>query len=139
MAYESKLYVVKKYHRYSEKGELIEALMKDGKVASQVIAEYELSNFPPIRDFFHGAGDGSRNTDCYIYAGDGNTPLFKDCYGDPLMEANLAEVIACLENLNETDKTYRRVPPLLGMLRGFHETESEWEDGDGLVVLHYGH
>ena len=139
MAYESKLYVVKKYQRFNSKGELNEALMEEGLVDAQIVAEYELSNFPPIRNFFH-PGDDSRNTDCYIYAKDGNTPLFKDCYGDPLKEANLADVIDCLEKLNEKDKTYRRVPPLLGMFRGFHETESEWdEDSDGLAVLHYGH
>ena len=139
MGYDSRLYVVKKYKRFDEKGELIDAMMKEGKVFAQVISEYEMCVFPPINRLFH-PGDGSRNTDCYIYGKDGDTPLFKDKYGDPLKEASLADVIACLENLSDKDKTYRRVPPLLGMLRGFHETESEWDDdGDGLVVLHYGH
>ena len=139
MGYDSRLHIVQKYPRYTDKGELNESLIVDGMIFAQIIATYEVCNFPPIRNLFH-SGDSSHNAECYIYAGDGNTPLLKDCYGDPLKEATLAEVIACLENLNEKDKTYRRVSPLLGMLRGFHETEREWdEDGDGLVVLHYGH
>lgn len=139
MGYDSRLYIVKKYPRYNENGELNEAIITDEKIFAETIATFELCVFPPIHNYFHGAGNPSRNADCYVYGKDGETKLLNDAYGDPLKEATLDEIIHCLENLTDKHKTYRRVLPLLGMLRGFQETRREWGEGEELAVLHYGH
>jgi len=99
-------------------------------------ATYEIHNFPPIRELFRSEGGSARNTDCYICATDSKTAILKDGYDEPLKEATLSEVIACLESLSGRDNAYRRVSPLLGLLRGFQQ--KEWTDGE-LAVLHFGH
>jgi|GEM_PF-1772568 len=132
MGYDSRLHIVKKYPRRNKKGEVIAALVDCDKVFAEELAVYELRGFPPIRDFF----DNAKPTDCYIY--EGEDKLFKDCYGKPLTEASITDVIACLKGLRDEDKAYRRVPPLLGLFQGFMETEKEFSEGE-LVVLHYGH
>lgn len=119
MGYESKLYVVDK--RGSLKGE--------GKKWGEVIASFNMCKFGAFNDIF------SKETDCYIYADDGNTEITEDKYGDTLTEASIKEVIEYLENYKTTQERYRRVEPLLGLLKGF-ET-SEW--GNSLIVLHYGY
>lgn len=71
--------------------------------------------------------------DYNIYALDGNTILSEDNYGDSLKSASIADVIACLEEM-ETKEHYRRIPPLLGMLKGFDP--AEWDD---LQCVHFGY
>jgi hypothetical protein len=109
--------------------------MENGKIFADVIAVFDMRIFPAFQKLFHETK--GKPTDCYIYDSDGDTTIFEDKYGAPLKEATLDEVIECLENLNEEDKIYRRVPPLTGMLKGFKETEKDWTDGE-IVILHYG-
>jgi len=75
-------------------------------------------------------------TDCFIYADDGDTIILEDRYGKPLKEASVQEVVNCLENLPKKDADYRRVKPLLALMKAFAENMTEWES---LAVLCYGH
>ena len=118
MGYESKLYIVDK----------IEEKESERKRYARVVAIYDICKF--------GAFDGlfKTETDCYIYADDGNTKILKDKYGEPLKEANITDVIKYLEKYKESQEHYRRVEPLLSLLKGFKL--DEW---DNLTVLHYGY
>ena len=118
MGYESKLYVVNK--RGSLNGE--------SKQWGEIIAVFNMCKFGAFNDIF------TKETDCFIYADDGNTEITKDKYGDSLKEASIEKVIEYLENYKESQEHYRRVEPLLKLLKGFDLTE--WED---LIILHYGY
>jgi hypothetical protein len=117
MGYESKLYIVDK--REPEKTE--------GKRYAQVITMFNMCKF----DF---GSIFSKETDCYFYADDGNTEIIKDRYDDTLTEANIEDVIQYLEEYKNNQEYYRRVDPLLGLLKGFNP--AEWDD---LKILHYGY
>jgi len=119
MGYESRLYVVNKRGYVS--GET-------NKQWAEVIAVFNMCKFGAFNDIF------LKETDCYLYADDGNTEITKDRYGDSLKEASIEDVIAYLENYVVTKEHYRRVEPILRLLKGFDS--SEWDD---LVVLHYGY
>ena len=119
MRYESKIYVVRK-SKFS--------LDDDGKCWGEVVAMFNACKFPGLPEVF------KQKTDCFIYADDGNTSITKDEYGKPLTEAPLSDVINFLENEIKEGETYRRINPLLGLLKSFDE--SQWRD---LVCLHYGY
>jgi hypothetical protein len=118
MGYESKLYVVNK--RGSLNGE--------SKRWAEVVAVFNMCKFGDFNGVF------IKETDCFIYADDGNTEITEDKYGDSLKEASVEDVIKYLEEYKDTQEPYRRVEPLLGLLKGFDV--SEWED---LIILHYGY
>ena len=118
MGYESRLYIVDKMgEKESER-----------KRYAQVVAMYDICKF--------GAFDGlfQTITDCYIYADDGNTEVLEDKYGEPLKEASITDVIEYLEKYKESQEYYRRVEPLLSLLKGF-----KLEEWGKLTVLHYGY
>lgn len=119
MGYESKIYVV-------EKSTL--SLDGDGKCWGEVVAMFNACKFPGLLEVF------KQKTDCYIYSDDGNTPILEDDYGDELTEAPLSDVIKFLEEELQRGETYRRIKPLLALLKGF-----DMEQWDNLVCLHYGY
>lgn len=121
MGYESKFYIVQKYSKHKE----------DKKRYAQVIAMFDMCKMWPLNVF-------KTETDCYFYADDGNTQVLEDCYGDPLKEASIKEVIDMLEEAVENGEDYRRIFPLLAALKVIEEQlkRNIWED---VVVLHYGH
>lgn len=117
MGYESRLYIVKECKAISY---------------AEVIARFDCSKM--------GYGNGWRELfdnpfDCKMYAEDGNTLIEKDCYGEKLKTADFPTVIAWLENEIEKE-SYRRLKPLLGLLKGFDL--SEWTDGE-MRIVHYGY
>lgn len=71
--------------------------------------------------------------DCKLYADDGNTLLTKDNYGEKLKSADIQTVIDWIETKGRK-MNYRRIEPLIGILKGFDT--SEWED---LQIVHYGY
>ena len=73
-----------------------------------------------------------KDTDQFITINEKDTTT--DCYGKPLKEVSLPDMISYLES-NPSD--YRRYQPFLNLLKGFNE--SEWDDGNGLAVLRYGY
>lgn len=119
MGYESKIYIVEKSSRSKESGE---------KRYASVIAMFNMCKFGAFGDIF------TKETDCYIYADDGNTEILEDNYGEPLKEADIEDVIEYLENYETTNDYYRRVAPLLALLKNLDP--GKWKD---ISVLHYGH
>ena len=122
MGYESKLYIVEKSN---VKGNV------NGKELywAKVIAMFDLCNPYAASDKMRKAKD----TDCFIYADDGNTEIETDCYGDTLKEMTIKEAIQILEEASE-HVDYRRYAPCVALLKGFDE--SRWRN---VVVLHYGY
>ena len=121
MGYESRLYIVEKTDYINE--EL-------GKRFADDIARFDLSVFYELSDKFRN----KEKTDCYIY--DGDEVILKDKYGEELREANLPFVIDILEKVLGEGIDYRRIYPLLSMLRAFKDQREKWGE---LVVLHYGY
>lgn len=119
MGYESKIYIVKKSRLSPD---------DDGKRFANVVSMFDACNFPGLPGVF------KLKTDCFIYADDGNTHISKDSYGDELTEAPLSDVIEFLENEIANGNTYRRINPLLQLLKGF-----DMEQWENLVCLHYGY
>ena len=122
MGYESKLYIV-------EKSNIKENVNGKELYWAQVIAMFDLCKTYAVSDKMCKAKD----TDCFIYADDGNTEIVTDCYGDTLKEMTIKEAIQILEEAAE-HKDYRRYTPCIALLQGFDE--SKWQN---VVVLHYGH
>lgn len=123
MGYESRLYVVDK-HKDMKSDDL-------GLVWATVIAVYDLSKAG--EDFVHKVS-AFPDTDCYIFADDGNTEITEDCYGDKLKEIPLNQMISILAYEIGANSYYRRLKPILALLTAFNP--NDWDD---LVVLHYGH
>jgi len=123
MGYESRLYVVDK-HKDMKNEDL-------RLVWASVITVYDLSK---AGEDFVSKVRAFPDTDCYIYADDGNTRITEDCYGDKLKEIPLNEMIAILAYEIGANSYYRRFKPILGLLMAFNPN-----DWDNLVVLHYGH
>lgn len=74
-------------------------------------------------------------TDCYIYF-ESEDEIIEDLYGEALTEATPQIIIPILENELAKGGDYRRIYPLLAMLKSFDEHKEQWGN---LVVLHYGH
>lgn len=122
MGYESKLFIVNKpnyFHREIEGKEMFFA---------EEIARYELFVCYPISEKMRKYPE----TDCYIYADDGNTEIVYDLYDNRLTEVPIDDAIKIVEEAMAYDD-YRRLPPLLALLKSFNK-----EDWNKLVVLHYG-
>lgn len=125
MGYDSKLFIAEKssFHVAGEKD------------YASFIASYDLAVFPPISSFMRNCP----KADCYIYMDDGNTQILKDRYGAELTQASIPDVIKVLEEAkNGKDGSYRRIDPILSMLKTLQRQQEEgyWRD---LVVLHFGH
>lgn len=125
MGYESRIYIVQKTN--------ILHVLDNGtkKVWAEVIAQVNMCKCVDFSSIF------SKETDCYIYADDGNTQILEDKYGDALKESSIETVIDYLEHKIESGDEYRRFPMLLSMLKPF-TNRNEWGDGN-IVVLHYGY
>ena len=121
MGYESKLYVVDKKGR-------CEYYDSKEKEYAEVIAMFDICKFNGFDGIF------KKETDCYIYADDGNTEILYDMYEKPLKEESVENVIEYLEKYKKEGEYYRRVDPLLALLKGFNV--SNWNN---LVVLHFGY
>ena len=121
MGYEMKLYVVKKGH----------LILNEEKTHywCEIIAMFDYRKDPDLADWFDKNG---KDTDQFITINDKD--ITRDCYGTPLKEVSLPDMISFLE-ANPSD--YRRYQPFLNLLKGFNE--SEWDDGNGLAVLRYGY
>lgn len=120
MGYESKFYIVEKSDLHID---------KNGKKWAKDIASFDMCKI--------GASSWlSRypETEYYFYADDGNTEVVEDCYGDPLIEIPIDDLIEIIEN-DEKLKDYRRTAPFLALLKGFDQSKFN----NNLVVLHYGH
>lgn len=119
MGYESRLYVVNKHEKFSS----------EYRCWGEVIAMFNLCKA-------YGVSDKMRKypeTDCYIFADDGNTEIVEDKYDDVMKEIPIDDAIKIIEEVSMNDN-YRRYAPCLALLKSFDK--SQWEN---LVVLHYGY
>lgn len=123
MEYESKLYVVEKSNLTPD---------KNGKRYANVMAMFDMCKCYKLSDIL----TKQKETDCYIFADDGNTRIIEDRYNEKLTEASIPFVISTLEKILEGGETYRRIYPLLNALKAFDEQKYNWYN---LVVLHYGY
>lgn len=122
MGYESKLYIV-------EKSNVKDNVNGKELYWGKVIATFDLCKTYAVSDKMCKAKD----TDCFIYADDGNTEIETDCYGDTLKEMTIEEAVQILEEA-AAHEDYRRYAPCIALLKGFDK--SKWQN---VVVLHYGH
>lgn len=118
MSYDSRLYVVSKGEYPSE---------QDGKQYAEIIAIFNGCYFRELSNLFR------KKTDCYILS-DNDDIVIADKYGDELTEAPLSDVIKFLEDEVQRGENYRRIKPLLGLLKGF-----DIDQWGNLVCLHYGY
>ena len=124
MGYESKLYIVQKRPIVNE----------EEKTYAQVIAMFNMGKYYSLSDVLRNKPE----TNCYIYADDGNTKIVEDKYGKPLTESDIKTVIDILEKDIAEGECYRRILPLLLTLKVLEEQRKEGIWGD-IVVLHYGY
>lgn len=122
MGYESRLYVVEKSDIRND----------TGKRYAEVVAMFNICKCYKLSDIL----TKQKETDCYIYADDGNTQIVKDRYDEKLTEASIPFVISILEKILKSGEGYRRIYPLLNALKTFEEQKDKWGD---IVVLHYGY
>lgn len=125
MGYESRIYVVKK-------STILDTFYNGSKKRyAELIASVNMCKCIGLLDIF------KNETDCFIYADDGNTQIIEDSYDDPLKETDVKTVVDWLNAEIAHGNDYRRLPVLLGVLKPFADKEV-WDDG-GIVVLHYGY
>lgn len=126
MAYESRIYVVD-VHREKDKDN-----PNYGKVYyAERIAAFNLGCM--------GYTNGWRELfaeiiDYELYEENSDNKINTDKYGARLTSADFEKVIKWLEQWCESGKHYRRIAPVLAMLKGFDR--SEWDD---LQIIHYGY
>lgn len=123
MGYESKLYIVQKYDITDD---------EIGKKYAEVLAVFNMCKFSDLSVIL----TKQKETDCYIYADDGNTRIVEDKYDEKLTEASIPFVISTLEKILDAGENYRRIYPLLNALKAFDEQKDKWGE---LAVLHYGY
>ena len=124
MGYEQKFYIVEKHDDINGIEEC------NDKCWAEVISMFDYSKDYDLAEFVDTVG---KDSNCYIYADDGNTEVFEDDYGDSLKEVDIDYLIGYLEQ-HEDD--YRRYKPFLMLLKAFSECKGSFKD---LVVLRYGH
>lgn len=137
MGYESKMIIVEKYDSTRAFNVLNKKIGehedKDFKYGS-IITTFDLCKCPAISKAFEDCKD----TDCYII--DENKKYadsITDCYDNYMKEMSIESLISVIENSEDKSITeYRRIPPFLGLLKGFNACSDKWRN---LVVLHYGH
>ena len=132
MGYESKVFIVER-HYFPKRENFPEW------ISASVIAEFDLSKMGYDNEEFFDAF--KREIDYTIYMpvcdNDGNetiAPVDEDCYGKHMKYATLPELISALKICEKRDH-YRRLPPLIAMLKAFNA--NEW-DGE-LQAVHYGY
>lgn len=126
MGYESKIYIVKKHPRLS---------IDEDKSYAEVIAMFDLKKCSPINEFI---AKRLPETDCYIYADDGDTPILEDCYGEPLKEISVDEMIRMIDNVSLyylSSSGYTTMQMLRAALDEMIKQDTVYDK----VCLHYGH
>ena len=133
MAYEHRLYIVRRNECRSATGKTT--------VFGEVIAEYNCSRMP--YNFLDLFSVGKKIDFPLLIDPDHETDT--DNYGDHCRMMKPSTIVKYLENLMETEENwrdYRRIPPLLGLLKGFDP--AQWDKhgetvSSELVVVHYGY
>lgn len=130
MGYDSKIYVVEKSRYNTPMKVVIDGEDYGDRVWGQVVASMELGVYPTVSNYMNSKPE----TDCYIYAEDGNTMIVTDRYNKVMTECSLTELLEVVAKEVDEGVDYRRVFPLYSLLKGF-----DLRQWDNLRVLHFGH
>lgn len=126
MGYESKIYIVKKHPRlYTD----------EDKCYAEVIAMFDLKKCSPINEFI---AERLPETDCYIYADDGDTRILEDLYDEPLKEISVDEMIRMIDNVSSHYILFSGYTTMQ-MLKAALDEMIKQDDVYDKVCLHYGH
>ena len=123
MAYESRLFIVNRIKYTNWMGKDIDW------VYGEKIADIKMSSMQ--NEEFYALFD--KEIDYKLFIDNNEIDTDKDKYDEHLKYAKIGTVVAWLEE-ELTRSNYRRLQPLLGLLRGFDERE--WDE---LQVVHYGY
>lgn len=134
MSYEHKLIIARR-------SELMGAHGND--VYGEQIAVYNCSRMPA--SFYSLFRDHGTPIDFDLFIYDGDEPSRLDNYGEQCRMIDPAAVLEYLEALQDSGddwSTYRRIYPLISLLRGF--SREQWEEAtpthsDRLVIVNYGY
>lgn len=121
MGYESRVFVVERN----------EIKHNDGTayVYAEKIADIKMScMYDGFTDLFN------KKVDYKLYIDNGDEPTQTDKYGDVMTYTDCKTVIDFLEKLIADGENYRRLNPLLGLLKGIDE--KQWNE---IQIVHYGY
>lgn len=121
MAYESRIIIINRNEVEHSDGTTF--------VYPQQIADIKMAS---MDSEFLKLFDKEIDYELYIY-GDEN-PTKEDMYGDIMKYTDCKTVISLLEKLIDSGDNYRRLPMLLGLLKGINE--KQW---DNIQVVHCGY
>lgn len=130
MGYDSRIYIVEKSRYNTPMNVVIDGEDYGERVWGQVVASMNLGVYPTVSNFMNSQPE----TDCYIYAEDGNTMIVTDRYDKVMRECSITELLEVVAKEVDEGIDYRRVFPLYGLLKGF-----DLRQWDNLRVLHYGY
>ena len=120
MAYESRIFIVdRKENKFKDSTYVYADKIADVKMAC-------------MTDGFIDLFDKKVDYELYVDNGDESTQA--DKYGETMTYTDCKTVIDYLENLIADGEDYRRLPVLLGLLKGINE-----EQWDNIQVVHYGY
>ena len=121
MSYESRIFVVERNEIENRDG--------TSYVYAEKIADVKMcSMYNGFKNIF------DKEVDYELYIDSGEESTSTDMYGDKMKYTDVQTVIDYLEKLIDRGETYRRLPLLLGMLKGIDT--SQWND---IQVVHYGY
>ena len=121
MSYESRIFVVERNEIENRDG--------TSYVYAEKIADVKMcSMYNGFKNIF------DKEVDYELYIDSGEKSTSTDMYGEKMKYTDVQTVIDYLENLIDRGETYRRLPMLLGMLKGIDT--SQWND---IQIVHYGY
>lgn len=118
MGYEQKFYIVNTYENNDGYAEVL--------AAYNYCKDYDLAGYVDRK---------GKPTSHYIYADNGNDKITEDCYGEPLQEIEIKDLVTYFK---KTPDDYRRRAPFVALLRAFQK-EVDKGNFKRLVVLRYGY
>lgn len=121
MGYEHRLYVVQKTG--------IKDVYLGGMTLGDKWAMFNTGKVPELIEKISAYNP----TNTYFYSDDGYTKVTEDCYGNPLTEIPLDDMIEILRDLFRNN-IYSMYKPVLSYLETLHA--DKWAN---IVVLYYGH
>ncbi len=130
MGYDSRIYIVEKSRYNTPMKVVIDDEDYGDRVWGQVIAAMEMGVCPVVSGLMRSKPE----TDCYIYAPDGNTMVVVDDYDKVMTESSIDELMEAVKAEMDRGENYRRLAPLYALLKGF-----DLKQWNNLRVLHYGH
>ena len=98
---------------------------------AEVIAMFDYCKDYELNDFVRSVG---KDSNCFIFADDGNTEVCVDDYGDPLVMVDVDIMLGYLTY--HKDSEYRRYKLFYDMVKSFSENKSKFRN---LAILRYGH